>query len=181
MDNRISVTLNKGQRMTFTFSNTISLFYLSKPYIHQILLLRHKNVLRKPCLSNFPYKSITYQSLPCHILGKGQCRVNVWTNFARPEWHMQHIKFQGHWPLGFLWFYHNWTMIEAILVIWPRPSEHTLAVLSHGGSTWNVVSISLVASEEMFENGVCVGEGGGGGGGGVGDDSDQQSKNGLDS
>ena len=40
-----------------------------------------------------------------------------------------------------------------------------------------MVSISLVASEEMFENGVCVGEGGGG----VGDDSDQQSKNGLDS
>ena len=40
----------------------------------------------------------------------------------------------------------------AILVMWPRPFEQTFIPQPQGGSIWNLASIGLVVSEEMFEN-----------------------------
>ena len=42
--------------------------------------------------------------------------------------------------------------MAAILVILPRPFEHTFIHPSSGGSTWNLASIGPVVSEKMFEN-----------------------------
>ena len=43
--------------------------------------------------------------------------------------------------------------MAAILIMWPGPFEQTFVPPSQGGSTWNVVSIGSVVSEEkMFEN-----------------------------
>ena len=44
--------------------------------------------------------------------------------------------------------------MAAILVMWPGPFEQTFIPPSHGGSTWNLVSIGLaVSKEKKFENG----------------------------
>ena len=52
------------------------------------------------CLSIFPYKSLTYQSWPCHKLGQGHCKVIICTNYDGPACPMLHTKFQGHRPFG---------------------------------------------------------------------------------
>ena len=69
---------------------------------------------------------------------------------------MLHTKFQGHWCFGsgeedFLRFL-PYIGMAAILVMWPGPFEQTFVPPSHADSIWNLVSISLVVSEEkMFE------------------------------
>ena len=52
------------------------------------------------CLSVFPYKSLTYQSWPCHKLGQGHCKVIICINYDGPACPMLHTKFQGHRPFG---------------------------------------------------------------------------------
>ena len=43
--------------------------------------------------------------------------------------------------------------MAAILIMEPRPFEHTFIPLSHGDTTWNLASISQVVSKEKkFEN-----------------------------
>ena len=43
--------------------------------------------------------------------------------------------------------------MAAILVMWPKPFEHTFVRLSKVGSTWNLASIGLaVIEEKKFEN-----------------------------
>ena len=42
--------------------------------------------------------------------------------------------------------------MTAIFVMWPGSFEQTLVPLSQGGSTWNLILIDLVVSDEMFES-----------------------------
>ena len=53
----------------------------------------------------------------------------------------------------FLKFYHNYTGMVAILVMWPGPFEQTFIPLSHWSSISNLTDlIGPVVSKEMFEN-----------------------------
>ena len=41
--------------------------------------------------------------------------------------------------------------MTAILVMWPGPFEQIFVPPSHGDAIWNLASIGLVVSEEMFK------------------------------
>ena len=116
-----------------------------------------KYISTQCCISFHPCRSIQTQIWPCRKIGQGQLRVIIWTNLKVLEYPMLHTKFQGHWPFGsrekdFLRFLPYMGM-AAILVMWHRPFEQTFIPLSHGGSTWNLVSIGLeVSKEKTFEN-----------------------------
>ena len=104
-----------------------------------------------------PYKNKMDQNWHCRIIGQGQPRVIIWTNLIWFEHPMLHTKFQGHRSFGsgkkdFLRFL-SYIGMAAILVMWPALFEQTFNPLSQGGSTWNLIWIGPVVSEEkMLEN-----------------------------
>ena len=89
---RDSVTLNKGQRMTLTFINTMPSSAHLVSHVYQILCT---NIFREIFCSNpFPYKRIMYQSLHGHTLSK----VNAESSFEEILYGpiLRCYMFQGH-------------------------------------------------------------------------------------
>ena len=115
-------------------------------------------VSEKSCISPFSHKKHKGPIWPCRKLGQGQPRVIIWTNLVVLEYPMLHTNFQGHRLFGsreedFFKRFLPYMGMTAILVMWPGPFEQTFILPSHGGSAWNLASISqAISKEKKFEN-----------------------------
>ena len=89
-------------------------------------------------------------------MSQDQLRVIIWIHLVVLEHPMLHTNFQGHRPFGFgeedFLKFLPYRGMAAILVMWPGTFEQTFVPPSHGGSTWNLILIGKVVSEEkMFK------------------------------
>ena len=135
---------------TLTFGTHKALYTRLTDCIYQLLYHKTTIVSEKSIVFNFfPYKSIGDHIWPCRKIGWGQSRGIILTNLElaaayQVSWLSLSISVPEKILKG---FYHIWAWGPS----WSCDINHLYTHFhspSHGGSTWNLASISLAVSKE---------------------------------